>query len=164
MMAAVMTDQRSDAAVAHFGQQGGRALQRIGDRLLDQDVNASPCAFDAGLGMKLVGRSDDHRLRPRLVEQAAVIRKDARLRMFGCDLIDIQVRDADQVVVGPLGEFAKVLASDQPGADHADGNVLHVGYPPDGFSRRWFGRIVPRDWRSSSRRVASKAAAIRARV
>ena len=54
VMAAVMTDQRFDAALAHFRQQGGSRFQCIGDRFLDQDMNATPCAFDAGLGMKLV--------------------------------------------------------------------------------------------------------------
>jgi hypothetical protein len=54
VMATMMSDQRFDAAVAHFSQQGRRALQRIGDRFLDQDINAAPGAFDAGLGMKLV--------------------------------------------------------------------------------------------------------------
>ena len=81
MMAAVMTDQRFDAALAHFRDQGGRALQRIGDRLLDQDINAAPGAFDAGLGVKLIRRSDDHGFGPCLVEQLTVIRKHAR---FGC--------------------------------------------------------------------------------
>jgi hypothetical protein len=81
--------------------------------------------------------------------------------MLGCDLIDIHVSDADDIIVASLGEFSKVLSSDQPRADHADGDVLHVMYLVCEF---WRGLIVPRDWRASRRRVASKAAAIRARV
>ena len=54
MMATVMTDQRFDAAFAYLSQQRRRALQRIGDRFLDQDIDAPPGAFDAGLGVKLV--------------------------------------------------------------------------------------------------------------
>ena len=156
-----MTDQRFDAALAHFSQQGRRALQRVSDRLLDQDINAPPCTFDAGLRVKLVRRGDDHGFRPCLIEQLTVIRKHTRLRMLGLDRIDIDVRDPDQIIVAPLGEFSKVLPSDQPRADHADGDVLHVMYLVCKF---WRGLIVPRDWRASRRRVASKAAAIRARV
>ena len=126
MMAAVMSDQRFDAALAHFRDQGGRRLERIGDRLLDQDMNAAPRAFDAGLGMKLIGGSDDHSLWPRFVEQLAVIREDARLGVLGGDRVDIDIRDTDQIIVAVLGELAQMLASDQPRADHADGDIVHV--------------------------------------
>ena len=63
--------------------------------------------------------------------------------MLGFDLIDIHVRDTDQIIVAPLAEFSKMLASDQPRADHADVDVLHVVHPVGDFSRRWPGLIVP---------------------
>ena len=129
MMAAVMTDQRLDAAFAHISQQRRRAFQRVGDRLLDQDMDAAPGAFDADLGMKLVRCGDDHGFRPCLVEQLMVIRKHACRRMLGCDLIDIHVSNADKIIVTPLGELSKMFPSDQPRADHADGDVLHVMRP-----------------------------------
>ena len=110
----------------HFRHQGGSRLERIGDRLLDQDMNAASRAFDTSLGMQLIGRGDDHGLWPRLVQQLAIVREDARLRVLGGDAFDIHIRDADQIIVGPLGELAQMLPSDQSGADHTDGDVLHV--------------------------------------
>ena len=147
VMATMMTDQRFDAALAHFRDQGGRGLDRIGNRLLDQDINAAPGAFDAGLGMKLIGRGDDHGLGPRFVEQLTVIREDPRLGVFGGNPIDIHVGDTDQIIVVTPGEFGEMLASDQPRADHADGDVLHVMRPV-------------RDWPVSSCRATGAQAGV----
>ena len=49
-------------------------MKRIGDRFLDQDVNTAPCAFDAGLGVKLIGGSNKYRLRACFIQDVFVPR------------------------------------------------------------------------------------------
>ena len=119
--------------------QAGGGLQRIGDRLFDQDMDAGPRACDAVLGVELIGRRDDHGLGPRLVEQLPVIREDACAGLLGRDLLGVDVGDAGELVVAMLGQLAQMFAPDQSCADHANPDFCHlvhsVGFRPSRGSR-----------------------------
>jgi hypothetical protein len=155
MVAAVMPDQRLDAGLAHLGDQACRGLHRIRDRLLDQDVNAAPGAFDALLGMKLVGRGDDHGLRPRLVEQFPVVGEDRGPGIIGCDPIGVHVRDADEVIVVSLGKLREVLPPDQSRADDAYRDVLHLTSSVSGLGRRLRGDGLAATLRATDARAGA---------
>ena len=135
VMATMMADERLDAGLAHLGRQGGRCLDRIGDRLLDQDMNAAPGAFDTLLCMKLIGRRDNHRLGSCVVEQLAIVRVHACRGMLGDDRIGIDVRNPCELIVAALGKLREVFSTDQSRADHAYGDFLHLKLSVSRFGR-----------------------------
>ena len=83
---------------------------------------------------------------PRFVEQLAILREHARIGVRCGDRIDIDVRDADQIVVAVLIDLAQMLASDQPRADHADSDTAHF--------TSCTGTTTQRRWLYTSRHTA----------